>query len=296
LINKICDYALTAGYAKDAAVIGRVHMRRALAELDGLHFNKAASNRRFRHYGFSAAAMLGMALMVTAFFTFSAEALTIEPLPAVANPVTVVVDEVAAAAPQHPNPGIGNAVAPASARKPAAAPDARAALPETSYRAMLNETSPKPAPRRQPAPPAPYALHLGTFRSLEKARRSAARYREKGVPAHWQLMKNDRLYHLCAGKFETPAQAARFRKDHGLVKAVIINAPLTVRVLPERPGTTDADIRRFLAQIGYDSLQERGLTNDTEIYTGLFSSMADASAVADRINGGGHFLAWVVHR
>jgi hypothetical protein len=253
----------------------------------------AALKRRIWRYGLSAAAMVAMGLIAASFLAINADALTVEPLPAVANPVSAVVDAVAAAVSHQAAAGNGEALPLAAVKRPAAIP---AGLPETPRRAMLNRRAHKRHSRLHANPAAPYALHLGSFHSLKKARQGAARYRQMGISAHWQLMEKDHLYHLCAGKFETSTQAAHFKKDHGLGKAVIINAPLTVRVLPEQPHTTDADICRFLSKIGYDSLRERGLTNDTEIYTGLFSSLADASAVADRINDSGRFLAWVVPR
>jgi len=265
-------------------------------KIRGRRDNQAASNRRVCLYAISAAAMLGLGLVFITLLVINADALTVEPLPAVANTVSAVVDAVTTAVSHRPGPANGEALQPADAKQPATAPAARAALPESPHRAVPNRTGHERHSRLHPTPAAPYALHLGSFRSLGKARQSAARYRKMGISAHWQLMEKDHLYHLCTGKFETPAQAARFKKDHGLRKAAIINAPLTVRVLPEHPRTTDADICRFLAQIGYDSLRERGLTNDTEIYTGLFSSLADATAVAERINDSGRFLAWVVHR
>ena len=77
---------------------------------------------------------------------------------------------------------------------------------------------------------------------------------------------------------------------------MVINAPLTVKVLPRQPDIPDTDIRRLLSEIGHDSLMETDLLGDNTIYTGLFVSVENASITAERINRDGRLLAQVVTR
>jgi cell division septation protein DedD len=270
-------------------------------ELDSLHvINTAAPKRSGWRYGLSVAAMLGMGLMVTTVFAANANALTSLPIPAAATDVGPTTASRPASASHDANTCLSESwlstgeSGPAIAKK-TAPPEAEDVRSGRAYRATLRETEKRPH-RRLHASPAPYALQLGVFRSMQNARQGAARYREKGVSASWQTVKKGQLYRVVAGKFETARQANLYKRAHALDKAMIINVPLTVRVLPKRPDSTHAQIRHFLAEIGYDSHMETGLTAEPEVYTGLFRSLANAAAVADRINDSGRFLAWVVCR
>jgi hypothetical protein len=137
---------------------------------------------------------------------------------------------------------------------------------------------------------------LGSFRTKERARRSVAQYRRKAIPAHWQAVEGGQWYRILAGKFESRNQAVRYRDAHQLNEAQVIHAPWTVRVLPGRPDLTEAEILRFISEIGYDSLMETGQAGDNQIYTGLFVSVEDAAVTAKRINSSGQILAQVVTR
>ncbi len=52
--------------------------------------------------------------------------------------------------------------------------------------------------------------------------RGVARYWKKEVPTHWQMVGNGRWYRIVIGKVESLKQAARYKTDHGLKKAMII--------------------------------------------------------------------------
>jgi type II secretory pathway predicted ATPase ExeA len=292
LINKICDFALTAGYVKDAQAIDPSHVKRALAELDDLDCRKPWMGGTALRYGFPATIVLAM--VAAALFILHPGAF---PPEASVHSDPVEIDNNAGSAPEptKKNPGIIRPAAlPETASAPPPSADQRNAglITGTDSTAMLSEKG-----REQPdRPTAAYALQLGSFRSGESAARDAARYRKKGVPAHWQMVENGQWYRIVAGKFKDRKQAARYQRAHGLNAAMIIDAPLTVRVLPRRPDLSDSDIRGFLSEIGYDSLMETGVAGDNEIYTGLFLSIADAAVTADRINAGGRLLAQVVSR
>jgi hypothetical protein len=144
--------------------------------------------------------------------------------------------------------------------------------------------------------PASFALQLESFRSLARAQRSAADYRSAGVPAMWQKVGNGRWYRIVTGDFDSWEQATRFKQNHGLHDALIINAPWSVRVLPRRPGLSPADALRGLREIGHDGLMESDPMGDNEIYTGFFSSLEDAVVVAERINATNRFVAQVANR
>lgn len=303
LINKICDTALTAGYVNDAPLIDSSHVKRALVELDGLDLRAVPHARR--RIGFGIAIILLALVAVTAFtlgdrFLFIEKPIAgpfiagnpaegLEPATEPFSPDAGQTASVPAAValPQIPAEAFpaGGAVVAAEGQT---ADRAVSAGDITNKEDVTNET--------EPPPTAPYALQLGSFRTRENATRAVERYRKKEIPAHWQVVGDKQWYRVIAGSFENMVQAGRYGNDHGLKKALIINAPLTVKVIPGQPGVSDADIRRFLSKIECGCLMETGPTGDNVIYTGLYLLVEDASAVARRINDSGRFLAQVVER
>jgi general secretion pathway protein A len=305
LINKICDFALTAGYVNDAATIGPTHVNRALVELADLDFRRDRKVSRTVRYGLPAAAML--------LVLFAAVVLALSPadrtpassiqtrLPAIVEtagpaPASLALDSDVVGLARSP-------IEPAACEPPGTAAIETTACQNTSTVAMdtkgsprLPETVDNKQVSTQPASPATYALQLGSFRTLARARQSVAQYRQKGLPAHWQAVDAGQWYRIVAGKFESQNQADRYRDEHQLKEAQVIHAPWTVRVLPGRPDLSETEILRFISEIGYDGLMETGLAGDNEIYTGLFVSVEDAAITAERINGSGKILAQVVTR
>lgn len=276
LINKICDFALTAGYVNDAPAIGPAHVNRALAELPDLDIRRVWKGGPTLRYGLPAAAMLLMVL-------FAAVVWALRP------------GDQSPATPIQPGPA---AIEKSLGKQPPTA--AKEAAESETARVKgspgLPETAEKQLGVPHPAPPATYALQLGSFRTVAHARRSIAHYRQKAIPAHWQAVESGQWYRVVTGKFENRDQAVQYKTDHRLKEARVIHTPWTVRVLPGRPNLSDAEILRFISEIGYDSLMETGPAGDNEIYTGLFASVEDAAVTAERINSSGHILAQVVTR
>jgi hypothetical protein len=266
LINKICDYALTAAYVADVQTIGTQHVKRALSEMQ--RFNGTIPSK--------ASGLLRFA-WPTAFFLLMAVGAVIFSL----RPVTAVVTSV----------GPVND----SARM--------VSLPKTPL-AALSLAGEQNDPTRngdigiaqQHQQPAPFALQLGSFRSPSRAERSAANFRNAGVPAMWQKVGDGSWYRIVAGEFNNWEQAARYKRNHGLHDALIINAPFAIKVLLRQPDQQQPDMLRALRASGHDGLMKPGPGGDIEIYTGYFSSLEDARNVAERINAGNRFLAQVVSR
>ncbi len=301
LINKICDFALTAGYVSDAPAIGSDHVKRALAELGGLDRSVLRNGRTLRN-GWSASAVLVLALIAVFSFSRNPGALP-PPAPVQAAAAPIGTDAGQTPARRPPNPEAdGTTPLPRTGESPQTAK----ALPRDAIAAEADAGTPIDSGRAaaglekksgsQPAPPAGYALQLGSYRTLDTVQRGVAHYRKKGVPAHWQMVANGQWYRIIAGSFEDKQQAQRYQSDHGLEETRIIHAPWTVKVLPGQPDLAEAEILKFLSEIGYDSLMLTGPAGDNEIYTGLFGSIEDAAITAERINGNGRLLAQVVSR
>jgi len=305
LINKICDFALTAGYVNDAPAIGPAHVNRALAELPDMAIREARKGVPTLRYKLPVAAIL--LVLVAVFFLAMRHGDQIPATPIQTRPAAI--EETAESTPGSqpldsdvvglsplPIEPAGSEPPGTGAKEMVSGNISDAAAIVTKGDPSLPETVEKKRVPPQPAPPATYALQLGSFRTLERARRSVAQYRQKAIPAHWQAVEAGQWYRIVAGKFESRNQAARYKDAHQLEEARVIHAPWTVRVLPRQPDLSDAEIIRFISEIGYDSLMETGMAGDNEIYTGLFVSVEDATITAERINSSGQILAQVVNR
>lgn len=272
LINKICDLSLTAGYVKDAPAIGALHVRRALVELDDLDFSTHRKNiRRLRH-GLAIAAVLAAGTIGTLVFGFQA---TLpdgpDPIPTDAqgavNPVRSASPPKSGAVASHLTSDPAKSLTPVMDREPAAGSPAEPITAETNRHAdpTSNETNAAPLPKQ--ASPAAFALQLGSFRTIEQARRGVGNYRAKGIPAHWQKMGDGQWVRVVAGPFETVQQARRYQASHALTDALIINAPLTVNGRPRRLDPSAAETRKILSESGHEGLMESGPSGDNEIHS-----------------------------
>ncbi len=288
LINKICDFALTAGYVTDTSTIGTPHVRKALAEsaVPGLD---TLGKRFVGHslFGPTAAIAALILLIVSGFGIATWSSVAIAPGDSMARQET------------------GRSTVSTTARR---TPDMRplsttmkdkiaSEIPVTDTPAADRDTGESLQEMAQTNfRSTVYALQLGSYRSEEWAERGAAQFAERGIPAQWQRLRGGKWYRVFTGKFDTLDQANHYKIENGLISAMVINAPFSVKVISREPGVRDTDLPVLLSEMGYDSIMETNVTGDKECHTGVFKSMADASATAGRINGCRRLLAQVVAR
>ncbi len=76
----------------------------------------------------------------------------------------------------------------------------------------------------------PYSIMTGSFRDIEKVKKSVKILEEKGVHPYWTLVNlGDKGYwfRVSVGQFENEASAGKFKKKYGLEKSKIIETPYT---------------------------------------------------------------------
>jgi succinoglycan biosynthesis transport protein ExoP len=70
----------------------------------------------------------------------------------------------------------------------------------------------------------PYSLYLGSYRTLERAKRAVSTFGEKGLSSYWagvELQEKGTWFRVFAGHFTTREEAEKFGQDHGLWEAAV---------------------------------------------------------------------------
>lgn len=263
LINKICDYALTAGYVADDFTIGPICVKKALEEIEGLglkrDFAPPGKTSTKKIWDKKPALFLapGLALLIFAIslnFLFG--------LPMFSHEKDI---------------------------------DLRAALQKETVTAKIeypskgsDESRPKETPDIENNSIAcPFALQLGSFRSLEVVIRAVSFYKKQNVEAHWQhldLGAKGNWYRLFTGPFGTKEEAKKFKADYGLLKSIVLFAPWTV--LAGRATSFEGldYIRSVLRGNQYDSYVEKSEDGSHRIFTGMFIKRERAEKLAQEIS------------
>ena len=273
LINKICDYALTAGYIADDFVIGPGYVKKALKELGdlGLKENPGSTGKSWKTPAMnkkiafvSASAMTLLILMILLNY------LLILPMCKYEKNID-----------WHATP-----------------PKEIVTVKIDPPKERSNESIPKEIPPIETRVPSPFTLQLGSFKSLKGVIRAVSFYKEREIEAHWHhldLGAKGKWYRLFTGQFGTEEEAQKFRTDYGLLKSIVIFAPWSVLVGQPHSGEELNHMRSALLDNHYDSYDEKSGDGRHRVYTGVFINRERAEKLAQEINDLG-FLARVISR
>ncbi len=108
-------------------------------------------------------------------------------------------------------------------------PDSVRARASPPYRASnaASELSPATTVRH------PYTLHMGSFKSLNRAEKSFALLKEKGLHPYWMpvdLGKKGKWFRVFVGYFTTPDEADKFQKARGITADRILKTAYAVKI------------------------------------------------------------------
>ena len=188
-INKICDYALTAGYVDDAPAIDPIHVKGALAELDALDERRPYNSDHALRYGVPAAMVVALLIAAAVFIlhpgSLPPEASIRQHPTGIDNPV-----RAKAAPPERRDNAISPVAPPEAIPLPTPATTGKMKAGKNTEPDNTDDASESSRKRPDRSSADTVALQLGSFRSLESARRDAARYRKKGLAAHWQRVED----------------------------------------------------------------------------------------------------------
>ncbi len=273
LINKICDYALTAGYIADDFTIGPRYVKKAIEELGDLaHVQVYPSfgqpdrwHGRHTKLVLTTASCLFLLIAVVSLNYFFE------------LPVFTFGKKVGL------HSDLGRELTPVKSE-------------------TLKQMSDAPISTMAPAigcsVSSAFALQLGSFKTLESVVRAVSYYKERNVDAHWHQLDfgaKGKWYRLFTGTFVTKEEAEQYKKHYCLAKSIVLFAPWSV-LIEQTSSSEDIDHAiSLLRDNQYDSYVEKCEDGSHKVLTGVFIKQERAEKLAQQISDLG-ILAMVISR
>ena len=290
LINKICDYALTAGYVSNSYEINKRHIKQALNELKGnlrevedrssLDVSLSVGKRIRFELALLAITVLLAVLSVT--FKNSADTAVSESIPErgvlfsspiLPEPVnsnsSELIDNVILDVPQE------SVTVPGDVLKQGQGPES-----------MTIEN------------PGGFILQLASFKTLKDTLKSVSIYKEKDIDVHWNpvdLGEKGLWYRIYTGMFPTKEAAADFKNIRRLAEGMIIYAPWTIQAAVSENKTELMEKCSQLKSIGFDCVLSEDGDSGYRITNGAFVTSEGAMKMAMELTRNG-FDAEIISR
>ena len=286
MINKICDYALTAGYVCDESLIRKKHVKKALLEMGDTDFRKGIflggvfNQTRFGTAKLLTATTLGLIVV------FTATLLTVK---GILNPVQV--DNVA-----------GQETTRLYTQNSADDPALISGLTNVTGRALSHLASTVNTKNNHSTTAFnlgqnlktaawiptynPFVIQLGTFKTFEQLIRAVSIYTNKGLEVHWNSVdrgNKEKWFRVFTGHFESKAAAQKMKKDRGLTNALIRFNPWSVLVGQAADVKKLTSIRSLLRDNQYDSLIVKRADGINWLLTGAFATRQGADQLAQEL-------------
>ncbi len=273
LINKICDYALTAGYIADDFTIGPRYVKKAIEELGDLahvqispSFGKLGRwHARHTKLVLTTASCLFLFIAVVSLNYFFE------------MPVFTSVKKTEFHA------DFGTEETPVKSETLDQRPDAPISTIAPAIGCSVSSA---------------FALQLGSFKTLERVVRAVSYYKEQNVDAHWHQLdigSKGKWYRVFTGPFRTKEEAEEFKAHYSLLKSIVLFAPWSV-LIDQTSSSGDADhVISLLQDNHYDSYVEKYEDGCHRVLTGVFIKQERAEKLAQQISDLG-ILARVISR
>jgi general secretion pathway protein A len=225
LINRVCDYTLTAGYVADSYVIKRKHAKKALKELKDFNF----STTKFSSVlGKPKRWIQGFVISIVLICAVTYGTLWYLKQGQIIPPAEPLLSEKGSSAPLT-----DKIEAPAEVQ----------ANREVSDEMETEDES--AAGKRQEAvakdPVKNYMLRLASFKTKEWTERAIEIYKQRGIPTSWKLVdlgSKGKWYGVYTGNFSTKAEAGQFKLENDLDDAAIVLRDATEKTNPIEKGKT----------------------------------------------------------
>ncbi len=125
----------------------------------------------------------------------------------------------------------------------------------------------------------PYSLQLGSFSSIENAKKTVAAYRDRGLPAYWckvDLEGNGTWFRIYTGFFENREQAKKYQQEAKLVPSIVKKTPYTTFVGIFRDKEQIEQKSLSLENLGYFPYSIRGVSGTYRLFVGTFPNEKSA--------------------
>jgi len=227
LINRICDYALTAGYVADSHEIDQKHVKKAVQELKDLGETTTVSTTN------SASTRKWVAILLILSLVYTGIVVVVWRL--APRLVTVTAGAV-------PPPKI----------QPKPIPIAKASPQASQLATTLKETLPLVPAETQTSPPSDikpptstevnpstpsgsatesskadddyYVVRVASFKTMQRVKKATAQLSQLGIQSYWKFMDlgpKGQWYGVYTGKFNNLEEAKQFRIENQLLDAII---------------------------------------------------------------------------
>ena len=286
MINKICDYALTAGYVTDESIIKKKHVKIALQEMGDPDFRKSIlGGGRFNLTRFGTASVLAataLGLIVVAATLLLTVGGNLFPLPK-SDFSGREASRMNAQNPEDDPALISSLTSPAD--RALAQRDTSVEIKNMHSSTALNLEQNLKAVAWIPTYN-PFVIQLGIFKTFEQVVRAVATYSNKGLEVHWNLVdlgKKGKWFRVFTGHFESKAAAQKIKKDRGLSNALIRFNPWSVLVGQYANVKNLTSIRSLLRNNEYDSLIVKQADGISWLLTGAFATKQGAQQLAQEL-------------
>ena len=207
LINRICDYALTAGYVDDSHEIYRTHIKRAVKELEGLGVTgRATSGLRRWILVLVLGTLVGAGAGVAAWYLPQ----YLKPIPTELTPLQPAVQPLVIDTPEIQ----------ADASKSLAVETTPPAK-EAPQHQVIDQLSSKEVSGSSEDM---YIIRVASFKTMQRVEKAAAQLGKQGIDSYWALVdtaNNGQWFGVYTGRFKTLEEAKKFKADHELYESII---------------------------------------------------------------------------
>ena len=273
LINKICDYALTAGYIADDFTIGPGYVKKAIEELGDLAhvqvhppFGQLGRWRaRQSKWGLTAASFLFVLIALGSLNHF------------------FELPVFTAGKKMEPPYNLGQEITSVKRETLKRSPDAPVSTMAPAVGCSISSA---------------FALQLGSFKTLKKVIRAVSHYKKQQVDAHWHQLDfgaKGKWYRVFTGPFVTKQAAEEFKARFGLPKSIVLFAPWSVLIDPASSSDDLDQVISLLRDKHHDCFLAKCDDGSHRVLSGIFIKQERAKKLAQEINALG-IMARVISR
>ncbi|UCB50233.1 MAG: polysaccharide biosynthesis tyrosine autokinase, partial [Deltaproteobacteria bacterium] len=175
-------------------------------------------------------------------------------------------------------------------------PPAVASSPKAMPESKLTATG-KAVPSLENYTSYPYSLYLGSFRTLERAKRAVSFYMGRGVSAYWVkvLLSKGTWYRVYIGYFQDSERAQRFRLEKGLEETTVEKTPYATLIGIFSSSEELEDKMSALRNLGHCPYVIRDQGGKSRLCVGAFYPEYRAERQHNELKSSG-VQSWVVKR